>query len=185
MNAEKSLWPIFGCKVGQSVPIGMKLELDVWHYLKNLYTMFQIDISKHVEKNPENFTKSKTHKNNGQNSENTIFAKNRTMSRSIQWAIYLINSNNLPWFIRPRLQNWVWLTFGCKLVQSDPIIMKLKLHRRATYWMHIPSFKLISQSMLKKSPENSDGRPDGRTEGRTDRHCHGIIRLFFKRAYKK
>ena len=29
---------------------------------------------------------------------------------------------------------------------------------RATYWMYIPSFKLISQSMLKKSPENADGR---------------------------
>ena len=27
--ADKWLWPIFGCKVGQSVPIGMKLELDV------------------------------------------------------------------------------------------------------------------------------------------------------------
>ena len=42
----------FGCKVGQSVPIGMKLELDVWHYLLNVYTMIQNDISKHVEKNP-------------------------------------------------------------------------------------------------------------------------------------
>ena len=50
MNAEKWLWPIFGCKVGQSVPIGMKLELDVWHYLLNVYTMFQNDISKHVKK---------------------------------------------------------------------------------------------------------------------------------------
>ena len=29
MNADKWLWPIFGYKVGQSVPIGMKLELDV------------------------------------------------------------------------------------------------------------------------------------------------------------
>ena len=28
-NADKWLWPIFGCKVGQSVPIEMKLELDV------------------------------------------------------------------------------------------------------------------------------------------------------------
>ena len=51
MNAEKWLWPIFGYKVGQSVPIGMKLELDVWHYLLK-YTMFQNDISKHLEKNP-------------------------------------------------------------------------------------------------------------------------------------
>ena len=28
MNADND-WPIFGCKVGQSVPIGIKLELDV------------------------------------------------------------------------------------------------------------------------------------------------------------
>ena len=51
--------------------------------------------------------------------------------------------------------------------------------------MHIPSLKLISQSTLKKSPENSDGRTDGRTDGQTDGHCHSIIRPFFKRAYKK
>ena len=38
---------------------------------------------------------------------------------------------------------------------------------RATHWMYIPSFKLISQSMLKKSPENADGRTDRRTDGRT------------------
>ena len=50
----------------------MKLELDVWHYLLNVYTMFQIDISK---KSPENFAKSKTCKKNRQNSENMIFAK--------------------------------------------------------------------------------------------------------------
>ena len=35
--------------------------------------------------------------------------------------------------------------------------------------MYIPSFKLISQSMLKKSPENADGRTGrtGRTDGQT------------------
>ena len=48
--------------------------------------------------------------------------------------------------------------------------------------MHIPSFKLISQSMLKKSPENSDGRTDGRTDRRTDGRT---LPRFFKRAYKK
>ena len=29
MNADTWLWPIFGSKLGQSAPIGMKLELDV------------------------------------------------------------------------------------------------------------------------------------------------------------
>ena len=57
MNAENWLWPIFGCKVRQSVMIGMKLELDVWHHLLDVYTKFQTDISKHVEKSSENFEK--------------------------------------------------------------------------------------------------------------------------------
>ena len=43
-------WPIFGCKVGQSVHIGMKLKLDTWHHLLDVYTKFQTDISKHVQK---------------------------------------------------------------------------------------------------------------------------------------
>ena len=50
MNADKLLWPIFGCKVGQSVQIGMKLELDLWHHLLDVYAKFQTDISKHVQK---------------------------------------------------------------------------------------------------------------------------------------
>ena len=50
MNADKWLWPIFGCKVGQSVQIGIKLELDVWHHPLNVYAKFQTDISKHVQK---------------------------------------------------------------------------------------------------------------------------------------
>ena len=44
MTADKLLWPIFGCKVSQNVPIGMKLELDVSHHLLHVYTKFQIDI---------------------------------------------------------------------------------------------------------------------------------------------
>ena len=43
-------WPIFGCKVGQSVQIGMKLEFDVWHHPLDVYTKFQADISQHIQK---------------------------------------------------------------------------------------------------------------------------------------
>ena len=55
MNAYKWLWPIFGCKVGESVQIGMKLELGVWHHPLDVYAKFQTDISQHVQKSPENF----------------------------------------------------------------------------------------------------------------------------------
>ena len=53
MNADKWLWPLFGCEVNQSVQIGMKLELDMWHHQLNVYTKFQTDISKHVQKVPK------------------------------------------------------------------------------------------------------------------------------------
>ena len=51
----------------------MKLELDVLHHLLHVYTTFQIDISKHVEKKP-----GQTLQNSRQNSENNIFTKNGT-----------------------------------------------------------------------------------------------------------
>ena len=56
MNADKWLSTIFGCKVSQNVQIRMKLELDVWHHLLDVYAKFQTDISKHVKKSPENFS---------------------------------------------------------------------------------------------------------------------------------
>ena len=49
MIAKKLVWPIFGCKLGQSDPIVMQLKLDMLCHLLNVYTKFQIDISKHVE----------------------------------------------------------------------------------------------------------------------------------------
>ena len=55
-NADKWLWPIFGCKVSHSLQIGMKLKLDVWHHPLDAYAKFQTDISKHVQKSPENFS---------------------------------------------------------------------------------------------------------------------------------
>ena len=50
MNADIWLWPIFGCKVGQSVQIGIELELDVGHHPLDVYAKFQTDIAQHVQK---------------------------------------------------------------------------------------------------------------------------------------
>ena len=50
MNADKQLWPIFGCNIGQSVQIGMKLELDVRHHPLDVHVKFQTDISQNVQK---------------------------------------------------------------------------------------------------------------------------------------
>ena len=48
-DCKKLVWPTFGCKLGQSDPIVMQLKLDMSCHLLNVYTKFQIDISKHVE----------------------------------------------------------------------------------------------------------------------------------------
>ena len=48
-DRRKWVWPIFGCKLGQSDPIVMQLKLDMSCHLLNVYTKFQIDISKHIE----------------------------------------------------------------------------------------------------------------------------------------
>ena len=53
-DCKKCVWSTFACKVGQSDSIVMKLKLDMSRHLLNVYTKFQIDISKHVEKSPEN-----------------------------------------------------------------------------------------------------------------------------------
>ena len=50
MIAKKWVWPTFGCKLSQSDPIMMKLKLDMSCHLLNVYTEFENDISKHVEK---------------------------------------------------------------------------------------------------------------------------------------
>ena len=46
---QKYVWPTFGCILGQIDPIVMQLKLDMSCHLLNVYTKFQIDISKHVE----------------------------------------------------------------------------------------------------------------------------------------
>ena len=49
---QNRIWPTFGCKVGQKVLIAMKFELDLWCGPLDVYSKFQINISKHVEKKP-------------------------------------------------------------------------------------------------------------------------------------
>ena len=75
----------------------MKLQLDMQHHLLHVYTKFETDISKHVEKSPENLEKSKTRKNNCQNSKNNIFTKKLNLCQEVYsrppmyqiWRIYL------------------------------------------------------------------------------------------------
>ena len=48
-DCKKLVWPTFGCKISQSDPIVMQLKLDMLCHPLNVYTKFQIDISKHDE----------------------------------------------------------------------------------------------------------------------------------------
>ena len=134
MNADKWLWPIFGCKVGQSVQIGMKLKLDVWHYPLDVYAKFQTDIS-HVQKKvrktfhwlgdlvtppfkcfcPPEGQKLPNHDENQQGSKHSQYKCVYQI-----WGLYMI-------FKAINADKWLWPIFGCKVGQSVPIGMKLEL----------------------------------------------------------
>ena len=92
------------------------------------------------------------------------------------WRIYLD-------FWGHDCKKWVWPTFGCKLGQSDPIVMQLKLGMSSHPLNVYKEFQIdISKPVEEKSWKR--GRTDGQTDRRTDGHCNGIIRPLFKRAYK-
>ena len=55
----------------------MTFELDVQRRVLDVYSKFQTDASKHVEKMPRDLKKSKTLKTNRHNYENKICANNR------------------------------------------------------------------------------------------------------------
>ena len=160
MNADEWLWPIYGCKVGHSIAIGMKLEVDVWHHLRNVYTKFQIDISKPYRKKPENFENPKRVKIISKIPKMRFLHKTALISRSIQQAIYV---RNLYWFMRPWKQ---------KLGQIDTIVMHLKLDMSCHLLNVYTTFQIDIWKHVGKIPKNADGRTDD------------IIRPFSKRAYK-
>ena len=146
MNAEKCLWPILGCKVGQSV-----LEFDLWRRLLNVFTKFQIYISKHAEKSLKNFEESKTRKNYHQNSENNTFVVKYT-------AGHLCNKF-IGFILVYVAKKWVWPTFGCKVDQSDPIATKL-CQLLNVYAI----FQIDISKHFEKSQESSDWWADGRAD---------------------
>ena len=165
---KQKFWLISGCKVGHSVPIGIKLELDVWHHLRNVNTKFQTNISKHVEINPGKLRKIQNGQNYRQNSDISFLQKTELMSRSIQWATYVPNLENLSWFVKPWLLERSLITLGCKLGQSDPIVMTLKLDMSCHLLNVYTKFQINISKCDEKSRKSLDGRTDRWREGRTD-----------------
>ena len=158
-------YPIFANYQGQSDLIAMKLEFYVWHCLLNAYTKFQIDISKYVENSPENFKKSKTRKNNRQNSENKIFAKNECVETQTLhvppaecilyqfWSWYLkacwkkigklgrmaghSHSITQPFLKRPCKKTiWIYMYICIDIIQIETIAPKKEV-------MHAPWYLLL------------------------------------------
>ena len=93
-----------------------------------------------------------------------ILQKKKTLCREVYsrpciyqiWEIYLDLWGH----------DWVWPTFGCKLGQSDPIIMQLKLYMSCHLLNTYTKFQIdISKHVDKKSGKR--GRTDRRTDRRT------------------
>ena len=128
------------------------------------------------KKSLENFEKSKTRKNNRRNSENNIFTKKRNLCREVYsrspvyqiWRIYLD-------FWGHDCKKWVWPTFGCKLGQSNPIVMQLKRDMSCHLLGVYTKFQIdISKHVEEKSGKR--GRTDGQTDGRTlPRHSASVF----------
>ena len=74
-------------------------------------------------------------------------------------------------------KKWVWPTFGCKVGQSHPIVMKFEADMSCHLLNVYTKFQIDAPKHVGKSPENSE-------EWTADRHCHGMIWPFSKWTYK-
>ena len=117
------------------------------------------------------FKKSKTRKNNCQNSKNNIFTKNVTYAEKYTAGHMCTKFEEfILIFVAMIAKKWVWPTFGWKLGQSDPIVIQLKLDTLCHLLNVYTKFLIdISKHVEKKSGKRgrTDG-PDGRTDGRMD-----------------
>ena len=100
------------------------------------------------------------------------------MLRSIQQATCIPNLKNLSSFMRPWLQKmgltYFWLQTrskwpNCDATQTRHVVPPTECLYQASNWYLKACWRKVRKT---------------RTDGQTDRHCHGIIRPFFKRAYK-
>ena len=78
--------------------------------------------------------------------------------------------------MRTWLQKWVWITFSCKVGQSDPIVMKLTLGMSSHLLNVYAKFQIDISKLVGKSLENSEGGTDEHADGRTlPRHHTTVI----------
>ena len=109
INADKWLWPIFGCKVGQSVPI----ETRTWRVTPPTACIYQVSnwYLKTCRKKARKTTKNpKRTKIIAKILKIIFWQKTELMSNSIQQATCVPNLKNLSWFMRPWLQK-IGLTY--------------------------------------------------------------------------
>ena len=131
MDGEK--WPIFGCKVGQTDLIVVKLLLNVWRCLPHVQIKFQIDTSKHAQKSPENFSLAQN-----------PFKPPKCVYKT--WGLNII-------FEAMNAEKWHWPIFGYKIGQCPD------WYETRTRSM-VPPTKCICQvsnrylKNVEKSPEN-------------------------------
>ena len=113
---------------------------------------------------------------------NILKKQKQTYVDCIQRATYVPNLKDVSWFMRPWLQKNVSPIFSCKVGQSDPVVMKLKLDMSCHLLNVYSKFQIdISKHAEKKSGKL--GRVGKRTNVRTE-SWHGTIRPFFEWVYK-
>ena len=98
---------------------------------------------------------------------NILKKQKQTYVDCIQKATYVPNLKDVSWFMRPWLQKNVSPIFSCKVGQSDPVVMKLKLDMSCHLLTVYSKFQIDISKHAEKSPENSDGWANGQTYGQS------------------
>ena len=112
----------------------MKLKLDMWRHLLDVYTKFQTNISKHVQTSLESYSLAAS----SGNTPSQVFSSARGPKIAQPWrksigmktlTVYVCvpNLRHLYDFKAMNADKWLWPIFGCKVDQSFPIGMKLEL----------------------------------------------------------
>ena len=120
------------------------------------------------KRGPENFEKSKTHKNNRQNSENDIFTKNGTYVEKYTAGHLCTKFEEFILIYEAMIAK---NRFDLLLAVNSVKVMQLKLDMSCQLLNVYTKFQID----ISKHVEEKSGK-----RGRTDGHCHGTIRPVFQ-----
>ena len=122
---KKITLTLFWCKVCEIDLIVMLLY--VWRCLLDVYTKFQIDISKHLQKRLENFLLAESSINSRQGANNGSTMTKIRRGQDTNYISVCIRSEAFIQFLGHECRERTLNFFGCEVDESDPMGMEREL----------------------------------------------------------